>query len=313
MPSFVFITSPAAPSGGKERGTIILITKILKGLIVMLELIVRCFYNFLLMFYEIPFPFEIEVFDWIPFEERIELLSLLDKWRAAIDRWDNIKKYNTFRVGAPITDERERKELFELMLKKAYREAFERRESGKAVGVLTPPGLDLTWCEQYCERKIYEARKIAGEPVFFKSGRCCFDLGLLCGYRLIPGPYPGLENYIIGAADHECAVALIRELNAGKKLSYNYGKILVKIDDSKARFLCAERRKEMFEKYDVIGPATYSEYIRAEGVFPVPGLTLTNHELLAHPDKKVNTAMSHVWSVDKAFSVSPDEAYACCL
>lgn len=265
----------------------------------MLELIMNGFFAFIAKFCVIPFPFDLTVFDWIPFEKRVELMFLLDKWQAAIARGENIAKYGARHIGSPIPDEQERKALFEAKLKEAYDEAFERRELGKTVGVLTPPELDLAYCKYYCEWEMYRARKLAGEPVFFKSGHCCYDLELLFGYRLVPGAYPGLQNYIVSYTDYDVAAALIRDLNAGINFSRGYGGDLVMIEDDGGCFFGSDRRTKLFHEDNVIGPYTYAEKMRAEGVFPVPGLTFANHELLARSNG-VDISNATVWTAREA-------------
>lgn len=265
----------------------------------MLELIMNGFFAFIAKFCVIPFPFDLTVFDWIPFETKVELVLLLDRWKAAVDRREHIAKYDWY-MDTPIEDEQERKTLFETKLEEAYEEAVKRRELANAAGVFVPPELDVEHCEQYCERRVYEARKRANEPVFFANKHCCYDMELWYGFQLIPGPYPGLEHYFMSAWDNNAGAALICDLNEGVLTPFDYGKNLIIMEENGEHVLCRENRAEMFWKHDVIGPNTYGEWMRVMGIRPVPGLTMANHERMARTDGKVDVTKSNVWHQNEA-------------
>lgn len=267
----------------------------------MLYFLMYGFYNFILLFYRIPFPHDPATFDWIPFETRFQLWLLLDSWKAAIMRRENIAKYGSY-IGASLPDEQERKKRFEVRLKESYDDADKLRELGEMSGVLTPPELDSDFCELFCERKMYEARILAGEAVFFANGHCCFDMKLWLDHGFVPGPYPGLQYYVfIKSADD---ITYIRYFNtcADEFVTNSCPENLVMMNENGDHAFSWEKRNKLFQDYEIIGPATYDERMRCVEIIPVPGLTMNNFVRLANASGKLDTSKSTVWIASEAES-----------
>lgn len=261
------------------------------------------FYNLILLFYRIPFLHVPATFDWIPFETRIQLLLLLDSWKAAIDRRENIADYGP-EIGDPFPDEQERKTRFEVRFKEAYEDADILRKFGEMSGVLTPPELDSDFCELFCERKMYEARKIAGEPVYFANGHCCMDMRLWYDFELNPGPYPGLQNYYISNGYYEATEGFIRRYLNYFTRDY-IPEHLVMMDENGDHALSPDTRESEFMWNDIIGPATYAERMRCSGVYPIPDLTKTINEQRTGSSVKFDITKSNVWLKSEADSDWP--------
>ena len=223
------------------------------------------FYSFLTLRGGIGFRHYARFFDWIPFQVRMQLVMLLDAWRAAQMRltWTNS---DPEAINLAHHEVEEHWQCFNFALKKAYQEAERLAHANWLHGIDKAPVPDLEFWRQVCARELYEARKAAGEPVVFYEGRCCL-YGCFAEYRdpVVPGPYPGLQYYHFFD-------------NAYSSYEEDFWRIAQEERDSDQRMQakpipmeygaipCHVKRQKLLEKCNIIGPATYAEFVNQHGL-----------------------------------------------
>ena len=223
----------------------------------MKELLNGSFYNLLSCYCTLSFPHDRLTFDWIPFWARVQLMILLDQWKAAVDRRENIRTYGT-RIGEMILDEQARFDRFWCMLQNVYVDAVAQKKLAERHGLLRALEPDVGFWQIILEKEIYKARKAAGEPVLFIDGHCCIDASLHDGLWICPGPYPGLEYYC-HYGEFEPNIELIRSLSEnGENRPKNYGQRYLRMEKDGDFALYGFNRGELL-KEGVIGPATFAE------------------------------------------------------
>lgn len=232
------------------------------------------FYSFLISQCTISFEHVWTNFDWIPVQVRMQLVMLLDAWKAAQMRltWIQSKPtdFSPDVIAHASQEEAEHRRFFELELKKAYQTAERLAHTNWLHGIDKAPVPDLEFWRQVCNRELYEARLAAGEPVVFYEGRCCLYGGLdgsCTEYRntLYPGPYPGLQYYhffdnAYTSSEGDFWKMAQSERNSDRKMQKK------PIPMGFMAIPCHVKRQRLLKKCNIIGPATYAEFVNQHGL-----------------------------------------------